>query len=199
MMQLLELLPLIVFVLVFQLKGQTIELAGFSHSFDGIYSATAALMIATTLQVLIVWLWKREVEKRLLWLLATVLIFGSATLVLHNQLFIQWKPTVFNWALALVMLGSQWFTKKNLVQRLLGQQINLPEAACVRVTYVWAAYFFVVGALNLVVAYGFSEAFWVNYKLWSSILFTLLIAIITAVLLSPYLKDAENKPANPDR
>ena len=198
MMQLLELLPLIVFVLVFQLKGQTIELAGFSHSFDGIYSATAALMIATTLQVLIVWLWKREVEKRLLWLLATVLIFGTATLVLHNQLFIQWKPTVFNWALALAMLGSQWFTEKNLVQRLLGQQINLPAAASVRVTYVWASYFFVVGALNLVVAYGFSEAFWVNYKLWSSILFTLLIAVITAVLLSPYLKDAENKPANPD-
>jgi intracellular septation protein len=100
MLQLLELMPLVIFVLVFGLKDQSINVAGYQHVFDGIYDATAALMIATVLQVLIVWLLKRHVEKRLWWLLAAVLIFGSATLILHNQLFIQWKPTVFNWSSA---------------------------------------------------------------------------------------------------
>ena len=80
MLQLLELMPLVIFVLVFGLKDQTVSIAGLQHSFDGIYDATAALMIATVLQVLLVWLLKRHVEKRLWWLLAAVLIFGSATL-----------------------------------------------------------------------------------------------------------------------
>lgn len=189
MMQLLELLPLVIFVLVFRLKGHSLDLAGFHYEFDGIYSATAALMLATCLQVLVVWLWKREIEKRLLWLLASVIVFGSATLLLRNQLFIQWKPTVFNWVLCLVLLGSHWFTERNLVQRLIGQQFSLPDNVCLRLLYVWAGYFFAVGALNLVVAYGFSEAIWVDYKLWSAIGFTLLITVITALVVAPYMKE----------
>ena len=189
MMQLLELLPLIAFVLSFRMKGETLDIAGFHYQFDGIYSATAVLMAATLLQVVIVWLWKREIEKRLLWLLATVMVFGTATLVLHNQLFIQWKPTIFNWALCLVLLGSHWFTDKNLVKRMLGQQLELPDSIYKRLTFIWAGYFFLVGALNLVVAYLFSEAFWVDYKLWSAMGFTVCIAIITAVILAPYIKE----------
>lgn len=199
MLQLLELMPLVVFVLVFRLKGDTASLAGITHTFDGIYDATAALMVATVLQVLLVWLVKREVEKRLWWLLAAVLVFGSATLLLHNQLFIQWKPTVFNWVLALALLASQVFTPSSLVERMLAGQITVPKAACTRLTYVWAGYFFLVGALNLVVAYGFSEAFWVQYKLWSAIGFTLLITAITAVMLSPYVKDETATTAQPDQ
>jgi intracellular septation protein len=196
MLQLLELMPLVIFVLVFGLKDQNVSFAGFQHTFDGIYDATGALMIATVLQVLLVWLLKRHVEKRLWWLLAAVLIFGSATLVLHNQLFIQWKPTVFNWALCLALLGSHFFTKKNLVERMLGQQIQLPSALYLRITFIWAGYFFVVGALNIVVAYSFSEAFWVKYKLYSAIGFTLLMAIITSILLAPHIKEDSLKDNN---
>lgn len=198
MLQLLELLPLVIFVLVFRAKGESIELAGFHYTFDGIYSATAALMLATCVQVLVVWLWKREVEKRLLWLLASVLVFGAATLLLRNQLFIQWKPTVFNWALCLALLAAHWFTSKNLVQRMIGEQFALPDAVCVRVNFVWAGYFFLVGALNLVVAYSFSEAFWVDYKLWSAIGFTLLMTVVTAVMLAPYLKENSDAGAGTD-
>ena len=189
MLQLLELVPLVIFVLVFGLKDQSINVAGFQHTFDGIYDATAALMLATALQVLLVWFLKRHVEKRLWWLLAAVLIFGSATLILHNQLFIQWKPTVFNWALCLVLLGSHFFTKQNLVERMLGTQIQLPKNMYARIMFIWAGYFFVVGALNIFVAYSFSEAFWVKYKLYSAIGFTLTMTIITTIMLAPYIKD----------
>ncbi len=196
MLQLLEMLPLVIFVLVFRQKGQSIDFAGFHHEFDGIYSATAALMIATVLQVLIAWVWKRNIEKRMLWLLATVLIFGGATLFLRNQLFIQWKPTVFNWTMSLILLGGHFFARKNFVHKLIGEQLQLPEAICTRISFVWAGYFFVVGALNLIVAYQFSEAFWVDYKLWSAVVFTLLIAVITALMVAPFMKDApaDNKP-----
>ena len=189
MLQLLELAPLVIFVLVFGLKDQSINVAGFQHVFDGIYDATAALMIATTLQVLLVWFLKRHIEKRLWWLLAAVLIFGSATLILHNQLFIQWKPTVFNWALCLALLGSHFFTKQNLVERMLGAQFQLPKHLYIRIMFIWAGYFFVVGALNIFVAYSFSEAFWVKYKLYSAIGFTLTMTIITTIILAPYIKE----------
>lgn len=189
MLQLLEILPVVAFVLVYSLSGHTIDIAGLHFTLDGIYSATAVLMAATALQVAIVWLWKRTVEKRLLWLLALVLVFGSATLLLHNPLFLFWKPTVFNWALCLLLLGSHWLGKHNLIEKALGGQFTLPPPVYTRLAYTWAAYFFLVGTLNLVVAFHFSEAFWVKYKLWSGIAFTVLMMIITAVILAPHVKD----------
>jgi intracellular septation protein len=53
------------------------------------------------------------------------------------------------------------------------------------------ANFAVVGGLNLVVAYGFSEETWVSYKLYSAIGFTLFLTILTALLISPHLKDEQ--------
>ncbi len=48
-----------------------------------------------------------------------------------------------------------------------------------------------MGALNLVVAYGYSEETWVSYKLYSAIGFTLLLTILTALMITPHLKDEE--------
>lgn len=199
MLQLLELLPLIAFFVTFKMSGYLLQLGSWQYQFDGLYTATAVLMIATTLQVAIVWAWKRTLEKRLLWLLATILVFGSATLLFHNQLFIQWKPTVFNWVLSAVVIGSQLFTQKNVVQRILGQQMQLPYPVCVRLTFLWGGYFFLAGALNLVVAYQFSEAVWVSYKLWSAMGFTLLMSAITAVMVAPYLKIESADTGNSDK
>lgn len=189
MLQLLELLPLAVFVFIYGMKGKTVDVADLHYSFDGIYSATAALMIATTLQVLLVWLLKRNVEKRLLVLFAIVIVFGSATLLLHNPLFLFWKPTVFNWGLCLLLLGSHWFSNDNMVEKMLGDQLPLPSAIYARLSFVWAAYFFLVGALNLVIAFNFPEAFWVKYKLWSSIGYTVVMMVITGIMLAPHIQN----------
>ena len=201
MMQLLELIPLVAFFAAYQFSGSTLQWGSFHYELQGIYGATAVLMLATVVQLAIIWLWKRHIEKRLWWLAATVLVFGAATLLLHDQRFIQLKPTIFNWVLGSILLGSHLFTNHNLVQRLLGQQLQLPESICRRLTWLWSAYFFLVGGLNLVVAYYFSEAFWVSYKLWSAVGFTLAMSIITAMLLMPHLKidvNAENdsRPTN---
>src|SRR6478609_138936 len=127
MLQLLELMPLLAFFIAFKMSGYVLHIGSMQYQFDGLYSATAILMIATTIQVAVVWVWKRKLEKRLLWLLATILVFGTATLLFHNQLFIQWKPTVFNWVLSAVVIGSHLFTPQNVVQRILGHQLQLPN------------------------------------------------------------------------
>ena len=176
MKQLLEFLPIALFFIVYQFDGEQIAIGGWEHQFDGIFSATAVLMGATALQVVIASAITRRLEKRLLLLLLAVLIFGGATLAFRNAAFIYWKPTIFNWAMALVFGASQFIGEKNLMERTLGKQIHVPRM-------VWTR-------LNLLaVAYGFSEEVWVSYKLYSAIGFTLLLTALTALIVSPYLKE----------
>jgi intracellular septation protein len=191
MRQLLEFIPIVLFFIVYQMDGETVHIGSWSHTVDGIFSATAVLMAATALQVAVTWLLARRLERRLLWMLAAVMLFGAATLIFRNQAFIQWKPTVFNWALAVAFGLSQFFGERNLLERTLGTQIALPKAAWSRLNLLWTGNFALVGALNLVVAYRFSEATWVSYKLYSAIGFTLLLTVLTAILITPHLKDQE--------
>lgn len=191
MQQLAELLPIALFFTAFFMKGTEIDIAGIHYVFDGIYTATAVLMIATTIQVLLTWIITKRIEKRLLLLFIVVMISGSLTLILQNKIFIQWKPTVFNWAMALAFLGSQIIgDKKNLLQRTLGSQMQLPGLVWKRLNVLWISNFTIVGALNLVVAYNFSEEAWVSYKLYSAIGFTLALSIITAAIITPHLSEA---------
>jgi intracellular septation protein len=191
MKQLAEFIPIALFFIAYQLDGESISLGGWEYTFDGIFSATAILIVATVAQVGVTWAITRELEKRLLWLLLAVTVFGGATLLFRNQMFIQWKPTIFNWALALAFGASQFIGDKNLMERTLGSQIHLPKPVWTRLNLLWVSNFVIVGGLNLVVAYGFSEATWVSYKLYSAIGFTLLLTILTALLISPHLKDEQ--------
>ena len=191
MKQLAEFVPIALFFIVYQLKGQSVSLGGWEYSFDGIFSATAVLMIATVAQVVITYAITRKFEKRLLWLLLAVVVFGGATLVFRNQMFIQWKPTIFNWALALAFGASQFIGDKNLMERTLGSQIHLPKLVWTRLNLLWVTNFAIVGGLNLVVAYGFSEDTWVSYKLYSAIGFTLVLTILTALLIAPHMKEEQ--------
>lgn len=189
MKQIAEFIPIALFFIVYQLDGQSISLAGWTYQFDGIYSATWVLMAATVLQVVLTYAFTRTIEKRLIWLLLAVLVFGGATLFFHNQMFIQWKPTIFNWALALAFGISQFIGDKNLMERTLGSQIHLPKPVWTRLNLLWVGNFLIVGALNLFVAYGYSEQTWVSYKLYSAIGFTLALTVLTALIISPHLKD----------
>lgn len=191
MKQLAEFVPIALFFIVYQLDGESVALGGWSYTIDGIFTATGVLMAATVVQLLLTWVLTREIEKRLLWLTLAVVVFGGATLLLRNQMFIQWKPTIFNWALALAFGASQFIGDKNLMERTLGSQIHLPKPVWTRLNLLWVTNFALVGALNLVVAYGFSEAAWVSYKLYSAIGFTLVLTILTALLISPHLKDEQ--------
>lgn len=191
MKQLAEFVPIALFFIVYQLNGEAVSLGSWSYTFDGIYTATAVLMIATLVQVGLTYALTGEFEKRAMWMLLAVLVFGGATLILRNELFIQWKPTIFNWALAIAFGVSQFIGDKNLMERTLGSQIRLPKLIWTRLNLLWVSNFAIVGALNLVVAYGFSEATWVSYKLYSAIGFTLALTILTALLISPHLKEDE--------
>jgi intracellular septation protein len=194
MKQLAEMIPLILFFIAYQMKGSTVNIGEWSHTMDGIFSATAVLIAATALQVALTWVFTRELEKRLLWLLAAVCVFGGATLAFRDQTFIFWKPTVFNWVLALVFGASHFIGDRNLMERTLGTQIELPKYIWSRLLWLWVGNFALVGSLNLVVAYQFGESFWVSYKLYSAFGFTIVLTILTAMIIAPHMHEEDPEP-----
>jgi intracellular septation protein len=198
MQQIAELIPVVLFFLAYRMDGTVLALWSIEYRFDGIYSATAVLMAATALQVVLTRLLSGHLEKRLLILAGVVMAFGGATLLFHNQVFIQWKPTIFNWALAAAFAGTRWWTGRSALEKAMGSQLQLPPEGWLKLDRLWTLYFLVVGALNLFVAYRFSEATWVSYKLYSSIGFTLLITLVTVALLAPYLQETPDS-TGPDK
>lgn len=157
----------------------------------GIYVATAVAIAATVLQIAWVWLRGRRVEPMLWVSLVIVVLFGGATLLLHDETFIKWKPTVLYWVFALALAGGQLLLRRNLIRSLLGSQLELPDAAWVRLNWSWAGYFAVMGVANLWVAYRFSTATWVNFKLFGSLGLTVVFAVLQSLLIARYLPARE--------
>lgn len=192
MRQLLEFLPLVLFFGAYQMDGDTVAVSDWSYTFDGIFSATAVLMVSTVVVWLLCSALAKKNDRRMMWMAVAVVIFGAATLILRDQRFIQWKPTVFNWVLAAIFLGSQYVGERNLLQRLLGSQLALTRKVWSRLNVLWIGNFTVVGALNLFVAYQYEEAFWVSYKLYSSIGFTIVLMLLTIVIVAPHLREQDS-------
>ena len=170
MTQLLDFLPIALFVAVFFAAD--------------IYWATGALMIAVTVQVLAYRLMSKPLSRELQLTFWASLVFGALTLVFRNETFIQWKPTIVDWLLAGSLVGSFYVGKTNLVKQLLGKQLSLVDEIWTRLNFGWALGFFFAGVLNLVVAYNFSMEFWVSYKLIGGFALTFLYIVITMIYLS---------------
>lgn len=157
MQQLIDFFPLVAFFV--------------SYKFGGIYVATGVLIVACALQVGWHW-WRTRTVKTLHWVTAAlVLVFGSATLLLHDSRFIQWKPTVLMWLLSVSFLVSQFWGAKPLTQRFLEGVLaeHAParsQSTWNRLNFLWVLFFALVGAANLYVAWRFSEQAWVNFKVF---------------------------------
>jgi len=159
----------------------------------GIYAATAVLMAATVVQTGIIY----AVDKRLQTLqkvtLALVLVFGTLTLLLQDERFIKWKPTVLYASMALVLAAALWVWKKNFLQMLLGSQLRLPDAVWARLTVAWVAYFAFMATLNGYVAAYYSTEAWVNFKLWGYA-FPVVFIVGQGLYVARHLKDESEGP-----
>ena len=160
-----------------------------AYKLYGMYVATAVIIVSSLLQVGYSWFRHRKVEKMHLITLVIVLVFGGLTLILQDPVFIKWKPTVVNWLFATAFLGSQFIGAKTLVERMMSTQIDLPSPVWRRLNLTWVAFFVVSGAVNIYVAYNFSEDTWVNFKLFGVLGLTIAFIIIQAFYISRHLPD----------
>jgi intracellular septation protein len=168
--------------------------------------ATGIAIIASFIQVAINWFNTHKFERMHLFSLALITILGTITIVLGNPAFIQWKPTVLNWLFALVFLGSMHVGEKPIIQRMMGEQISLPDTVWTTLNLSWVAFFFISGAANLYVAFyydlGAPEAArmdtWVNFKLFGLMGLTIIFVILQAVYLSRHITedDLDNNSEN---
>lgn len=162
-----------------------------AYKFADIYIATGVAIAATMAQVGWVHFRHGKVDKMLWISFGLILVFGGMTLFLRDPTFIKWKPTVLYWLFATVLLGSALLFKKNLIRGMLEEQVTLPEALWMRLNLAWVAFFATMGILNLYVASNYSEADWVNFKLFGGMGLMFAFIIAQGLLLAKYVEEKE--------
>jgi intracellular septation protein len=153
-----------------------------------IYVATAVAIAASVAQMAYFRWWRGKVQA-VHWLsFAIIASFGGATLLLHDETFIKWKPTVLYWLFAAILAIGRLVFRRNLIAALM-KDLTLPDPVWARVTWVWAIFLLAMGAANLYVASHFSTDIWVNFKVWGGIGLFFLLAIATVASVARYLPD----------
>jgi intracellular septation protein len=159
-----------------------------AYRLGGLYAATAVLMVAMLALLGFDWLRQRRIPPLHAVSAALVLVLGGATLVLHNRLFIQWKPTVLFWLVSAAFIASFWIGERTLTQRFLepalGGRMAVSPQQWRRVNGASAAFYALLGALNLAVAYGASERTWVYFKLFGLAVLTFAFVALQVLWLS---------------
>ena len=208
MKQLLDFLPIALFFIIFKfyldlpdelILGVNALLPMMAltpgESSDAIYLATLTAIVATLIQVALSALIVKKVEKMPLITLALLIVFGGATLLLKDPVFIQWKPTAINWLFALVFLASQFIGEKPLVQRMMSKALDIDDAQVwARLNLAWVGFFIVSGLANVLVApeidplnFNFSLDTWVEFKLFGLLGLTFLFVIVQAIFLARFM------------
>ena len=158
---------------------------------EAMFYATAVVIAATLIQIVWTYLRRGKVDGMLWMSFAIVLVFGGATLLLHDKSFIMWKPSVLYWCFsAILVVSSTWFDK-NLIRTMLQEQLAAPDEVWGKLNLSWAAFFAMMGFANLYVALNFSESAWVNFKMFGTLGLMLVFIVAQSVLLSKYAEEKE--------
>lgn len=168
-----DFLPLVLFFIFYQMYD--------------IYVATQVLMVAMVLQLGVMKLLGHPIEKMHWIILVLVLAFGALTLGLRDPQFIMWKPTVVNWLFAAALLFSEWFMERGFLRRMLSVVGEFPDAVIARLNWAWVIFLTFEGFLNLYVAYNYSEATWVNFKLFGLTLLSVLFMLAQGFYIARYV------------
>ena len=165
MQQLLEYFAVIAFVAVYFLTKD-------------VFLATGVLLAVIVAQVAFYKVTKRPLSNELKITFWVSLVLGGMTLLLRDETFIQWKPSIVSWAIALGLVGAQLFAGMSLLKKMMGSALTLEDSVWRNLTYGWAVGFAASGAINLWVVNNFSMDTWVTFKLFGLMGLNLLYVFI---------------------
>jgi intracellular septation protein len=201
---LLDLLPVILFFAAFKLAGMQPEASlALVQTWLGplmsdtkvpadqapILVATAVAIVASLLQVGWQLLRKKKVDAMLWISVAVIVVFGGATIWLHDETFIKWKPSILYWLFGTLLLGGRLVFHRNLLRSVLGPQLAVPDAVWERLLWLWIAFFAAIGAVNLAVAFSVPTATWVNFKLFGLMGITFAFTLGIGIWLARHMKE----------
>jgi len=184
--------PVLLFFIVFKSYDDQVE---------GMVAATAALIVATIVQITYNWLRHKKIEKMHIITLVLVILFGGATIYFKEPQFLIWKVTIANWLFAIVFYASHFIgTKTPLVRRMMQANISMPDQAWHHLSLSWIFFFVLTGVINLLVAHFFSFDIWVDFKLFGILGLTLIFVIVQGIFLSKHItgNSAESEETKPD-
>lgn len=170
-----DFLPVILFFVAFKLFG--------------IYVATSVAIAASLLQAAYLKLTGKKIDVMMWVSLAIIIVAGGATLLLHDERFIKWKPTLLYWAMGAALVIAQFILKKNALATIFKDQFDLPRQVWNKLTLAWIAFFSVMGLLNLFIAFNFPTEIWVNFKVFGGLGLMMVFVIIQALWLAKYLPE----------
>jgi intracellular septation protein len=194
-----DLMPVLLFFAAYKLAGMNEAAAAhLATSLLGaditakqapILIATAVTILATFVQIALVWFKHRKVDTMLWVSLGIVTLLGGATLFFHDPTFIKWKPTAVYWLFGVVLLASATLFRKNLIRAVLEAQMQLPDPIWARLNAAWALFFVLMGFLNIYVAFNYAEETWVNFKLFGGTGLMLVFVVAQGLYLSRHMEE----------
>jgi intracellular septation protein len=174
-----DLFPVILFFVAFKIYG--------------IYVATGVAIAATLIQISWVKLKHGKVDNMLIASGIIIVLFGGATLLLQDETFIKWKPTVLYWLFGIALIVASLLFKKNLIRAMMEKQISMPDAIWDKLNTAWAVFFLLLGGLNLFIAYQFTTEVWVNFKLFGTMILMFAFIVGQSLMISKYITTNESE------
>lgn len=169
-----------------------------AYKLGGIYLATKVLMAAMVFLCAVTWLRVRKISGMLLTSTALALVAGGITLALHNPMFVKWKLTLLDGVFALAFFMAPYLSDKTLVERIMGATITLQPGQWRILNWMWIGFFILTASINVCVLYNFSEAAWVNFKLYGTLGLTLVFVILQALWLADKMPKEPESSTNAD-
>ena len=158
-----------------------------AFKWQGIWVATAVAIAASILQI--AWFLGRGSVSAVHWVsLVVIVVFGGLTLVLRDETFIKWKPTVLYLAFGAILAAGKLVWRRDLLA-LVMKGIDLPSPVWTRLTWSWVAFFVGMAFANWYIAFHFPTEIWVDFKVWGGIGLFLLFALGQAVVLSRHVTE----------
>jgi len=199
MKQFIDYIPLLVFFSVWALDERVINVAGYDHTFGGMFSAAEFLLAASVLVYGSLFVYQKRLDKFQWITLAAVVLFCIPTIIFKNIAFLKWKAPIVNWIFASIFIASRYFGDKPAIEHMMGHAVTAPKEVWHKLNTMWVFYFIVLGAINLTVAFTLSEALWIKFKVFGNLILTFGFVFMQMPILAKYIEVGnEDEASNED-
>ena len=130
-----------------------------------IQEAIIPLMVASVIAMIISFISEKKIPPMLLFSTVLILIFGALTIYFNDPIFIKLKVTLVNLIFSIILLFG-FFLKKPLLKKLMGNSLQMKDKSWLDLGNRWAFFFLFLAVCNEIVYRNFSDAVWVNFKLF---------------------------------
>ena len=197
MKQYIDYIPLLVFFSVWAMDERVINVAGYDHTFGGMFSAAEFLLAASVLVYGSLFVYQKRLDKFQWITLAAVILFCIPTIIFKNIVFLKWKAPIVNWIFASIFVASRYFGDKPAIEHMMGHAVTAPKEVWYKLNTMWVFYFIVLGAINLIVAFTLSEELWIKFKVFGNLILTFGFVFVQMPILAKYI-EVEDEAANED-